>query len=48
MSAVQSVGTSGVLVTMRPLACAALTSMWSNPTLQVAAIFRWAGNWPKA
>ena len=42
-SAVQSVSTSGVLVTIRPRALAAATSMWSKPTLHVAATRTVAG-----
>ena len=45
-SAVQSVSTSGVFVTTRPRALAAGTSMWSNPTLQVAATRTLAGSRP--
>ena len=43
-SAVQSVSTSGVLVTTRPRALAAATSIWSKPTLQVAATFTLGGS----
>src|SRR5438094_63021 len=37
-SAVSSVSTSGVFVTTSPRACAALTSMWLNPTPKLARI----------
>ena len=39
MSAVASVSTSGVLVTISPRALAAAMSIWSKPTLKVASAF---------
>ena len=42
-SAVASVSTSGVLVTIRPRALAAARSMWSKPTEKLAGIFTASG-----
>ena len=43
-SAVQSVSTSGVLVTTTPRVRAAAASMWSKPTLVVATMRTWSGS----